>query len=132
MQKTISPKLVALTFGVLIISFFAAFYVIAWTEPPYGGTCDDPPCPPGGNVPSPLNTGTADQIKQGGLTINGVLSTLQNMLVNLVTIKGDGSVSLNLNSDKLDDYHAADLMAAGGGGGVEGGECEWEVRQCKN
>jgi len=33
MNKLVSPKLVALTFGVLIVSFLAAFYVVAWQEP---------------------------------------------------------------------------------------------------
>ncbi len=37
--------------------------------------------------------------------------------VGTVTVKGDGTISSDLNSDKLDDYHAADLMAGGGGGG---------------
>ena len=107
MDKSISQKTIVLTFGVLVVCFVAAFYVVAWQEPSQA--------PPGGNVPTPLNVSSEAQTKEGNLTINGVLKTLQNMIVNLVTIKGDGSVSPNLNSDKVDDYHAADLMAAGGG-----------------
>jgi len=32
MNKIISSKITALTFGVLVISFLAAFYVVAWQE----------------------------------------------------------------------------------------------------
>lgn len=62
MQKEISPKIVALTFGVLVISFLAAFYVVAWQEPTQA--------PPGGNVPAPLNVGPTGQSKAGGLILN--------------------------------------------------------------
>jgi len=93
----------------LVICFAIGFYVVAdWQEPTEA--------PPEGNAPTPLNISDTAQTKEGNLTINGVLSTLQDMLVNLVTIKGDGSVSTNLNADKLDDYNAADLMAQAGDG----------------
>lgn len=62
MNKTISPKIVALTFGILTISFLAAFYVIAWQEPSQA--------PPGGNVATPLNTSNIGQSKAGGLILN--------------------------------------------------------------
>ena len=39
-----------------------------------------------------------------------------NIKAGIVTIKGDGEISTELNADKLDGYHAADLLAAGGGG----------------
>ncbi|MFH1575628.1 MAG: hypothetical protein ABIB55_01620 [Candidatus Nealsonbacteria bacterium] len=111
MQKLISPKSIALTFGVLVICFLAVFYVIAWTEPTEA--------PPEGNVEAPINVSDTAQTKQGNLTINGVLKTLQDMIVDIVTIQGDGSMSPNLNADKLDDYQAADfLLAASGGGGA--------------
>jgi len=106
MLKTISPKAIALTFGILVLTFLAGFYIFAWTEPGLGVI------PPNDNVPSPLNTGSTAQTKTGALTVNGVLTTLSNMIVNLVTIKGDGSRSENLNADKVDDYHAADLITA--------------------
>jgi len=67
MPKQVSPKIIALTFGVLIVSFLVAFYVVAWQEPPYGGVCTNPPCPPGGNVPAPLNVGPTGQPKEGWL-----------------------------------------------------------------
>ena len=106
MNKIISPKIIALTFGILIICFVFVFYAVAWQEP--GST------PPTGNAPTPLNVSATAQTKEGNLTINGVLKTLKDMIVSIVTIKGNGAVSTNLNSDKVDDYHAADLMAAGG------------------
>ncbi len=62
MNKTISPKITALTFGVLVICFAIAFYVVAWQEPSQ--------VPPGGNVPTPLNVGPTGQSKSGGLILN--------------------------------------------------------------
>lgn len=62
MKKQISPKIVSLVFGVLVICFAIAFYAIGWTEP---GSA-----PPGGNVPAPLNTGPTGQSKEGGLILN--------------------------------------------------------------
>jgi len=105
MLKTISPKAVALSFGVLVLTLLAGFYIFAWTEP------DPGVIPPNGNVPSPLNTGSTAQTKTGDLGVGSVL------------IKGNGNVSTNLNADKLDDYHAADLMAQTGGGHGTYAEC---------
>ena len=143
MRKQISPKTIALTFGILVISFLAAFYVVAWQEPSEA--------PPLGNVSAPLNTGPTAQTKAGALAIaagggdaltlrnggdlkiynadnsgsallyadnNGELITPGNLKVGSVTLKGDNTISTNLNADKVDDYHAADLMAQSGGGGV--------------
>ncbi|PIS17408.1 MAG: hypothetical protein COT59_00860 [Candidatus Nealsonbacteria bacterium CG09_land_8_20_14_0_10_42_14] len=62
MQKQISSKIIALTFGVLTLVFLAAFYVVAWQEPTEA--------PPGGNVPTPLNVGNVGQEKVGGLILN--------------------------------------------------------------
>ena len=113
MNKTISPKIIvqlthhkaALTFGVLVICFAVAFYVVAWQEPTQA--------PPGGNVPPPINVGTEAQTKEGDLTIG------------IAEIHGDGSIGWNLNADLLDDYHAADLLAGAGGGvnSVNAGTC---------
>jgi len=111
-----SSKITALTFGVLVVCFAVGFYAVADWQPPTEA-------PPEGNVSAPINVGSDDQTKEGGLTINGVLTTLQDMIVNLVTIDGDGDVSTNLNADKLDDYNAADLMAGGIVGGCAGGLC---------
>ncbi|MFA5767508.1 MAG: hypothetical protein WC919_06285 [Candidatus Paceibacterota bacterium] len=62
MNKAISAKITALVFGVLVISFLAAFYVVAWQEPAQS--------PPDGNVPSPLNVGPETQYKEGTLVVN--------------------------------------------------------------
>ena len=48
----------------------------------------------------------------------GDLSIVGDADVGSVIIKGNSTISPNLNSDKLDDHHAADLMAQAGGGGV--------------
>ena len=66
MEKT---KSISLILGVLIMSIFIVYLVFAWTEPPYGGTCTNPPCPPGGNVPAPLNVSLNAQSKEGALVI---------------------------------------------------------------
>jgi len=91
MHQKVSPRIVSLTFGILVICFVVAFYVVAWQEPSQA--------PPEGNVPTPLNVGSVHQTKEGDLSIGEA------------DIKGDGSISTNLNADKLDDYHAADLLA---------------------
>ncbi len=62
MQKEVSPKITALIFGVLTVSFLAAFYVVAWQEPTEA--------PPGGNVATPLNVSITGQAKEGGLILN--------------------------------------------------------------
>jgi hypothetical protein len=59
MNKLISPKITALTFGVLVISFGVAFYAVAWQEPTVS--------PPGDNVATPLNVDSEGQSKQGWL-----------------------------------------------------------------
>jgi hypothetical protein len=106
MNNQISSKTIALTFGVLVILFSAGFYIFAWQEPASA--------PPAGNMTTPLNTSATAQTKTGDLTIG------------ISQIKADGSVGTNLNSDKVDDYHAADLMAAGGSGLFEL-SCGWIV-----
>lgn len=76
MKKQISPKIISLTFSILVICFAIGFYVYAvWTEP--GAP------PPGGNVDAPLNVGSEEQIKQGNLVVNalGVSATGNALLV---------------------------------------------------
>jgi len=62
MPKQISSKITALTFGVLVVLFAVAFYVVAWQEPTQA--------PPGGNVAAPLNISNIGQSKAGGLILN--------------------------------------------------------------
>ena len=101
MKKQVSPKIVSLTFGVLVVSFMIAFYVFAWTEP------ISPP--PAGNVPAPLNTGSHGQEKIGGLVLNtGGAPT--GLIVDQGNV-GIGTTS-NLNS-KLN------ILTDGGSGGLQ-------------
>jgi len=62
MKKQISYKVISLVFSVLVVCFAIAFYAVAWSEPTQS--------PPGGNVPTPLNTGSTGQSKAGGLILN--------------------------------------------------------------
>jgi len=141
MKEKISAKITALTFGVLVLVFAIGFLVFAWTEPvqaPPGGNVPTPI-----NVGSTPQTkeakltidaaggGDALVIKTGGdlriytsdntgsavlyVDNNGELTTSDNLKVGNTIVKNNGSISSNLNADKLDDYHAADLMAGGGG-----------------
>jgi len=75
MGKEISSKIVALTFGILAVSFLTVFYVVAWQEPTQ--------TPPGGNVATPLNTSSTEQIKTGNLVVNalGITATSGDSLV---------------------------------------------------
>ncbi|MFH1714093.1 MAG: hypothetical protein ABH831_00645 [Candidatus Nealsonbacteria bacterium] len=150
MNKLVSSKIVALTFGALVIVFLAAFYAVAvWQDPSQG--------PPEGNVGAPLNVSNIPQTKEGPLTIangggdalilrnggdlniynadnsgsallytdnDGELITPGNLKVGSVVLRGDSSISDNLNADRIDDYHAADLLAGGIVGGCAGGLCE--------
>ncbi|MDP3990901.1 MAG: hypothetical protein Q8P63_01255 [Candidatus Nealsonbacteria bacterium] len=93
MAKQVSPKIIALTFGVLVISLVIAFYAVAWTEPSQS--------PPGGNIDTPLNVGSTHQTKEGDLTIG------------IVDIWGDGSVSTNLNAGKLEDKTIVQIQQGG-------------------
>jgi len=65
MKNNISPRAIALTFGVLVVCFAAGFYIFAWTGPTAA--------PPNNNTSVPINTGTENQTKQGGLKISGTL-----------------------------------------------------------
>ncbi|MDD5144631.1 MAG: hypothetical protein PHW72_00640 [Candidatus Pacebacteria bacterium] len=62
MGESIPSKAVALTFGVLVISFVAVFYVVAWNDPSAN--------PPENNIATPLNSGPEGQEKEGGLILN--------------------------------------------------------------
>lgn len=90
MNKIISSKITALTFGILTIAFLTAFYVVAWQEPSQA--------PPGGNVAAPLNVGNIGQFKEGGLILNtggaetGLIVEKGESLFNSLTIIGGSSL----------------------------------------
>jgi len=58
-NKKISPKVISLVFGILVLCFAIGFYVLGWVEP--SGDA------PEGNVPLPLNTSDIGQSKVGWL-----------------------------------------------------------------
>ena len=86
MNKPISPKIVALTFGVLVVVFAVAFYVVAWTEPTEA--------PPEGNVPTPINTGPEPQTKEGSLKLGGYFVSMKDM-IGQETIFENGPVNIS-------------------------------------
>ena len=60
-ENQISPKIISLSFAVIVLLAVTAFYIFAWTEPSVA--------PPNGNVAVPLNTGADGQYKIGRLQI---------------------------------------------------------------
>src|SRR3989344_6813546 len=106
MPKKILSKTLSFLPQIIASLFLAGFVAYAWTEP--AGP------PPGGNVEAPINVGSASQIKAGALGIGGVLEVFSSLIkVGTVEIKGDGSVSANLNADKIDGYSEADILTLG-------------------
>jgi len=95
MEKT---KSISLILGVLIMSIFIVYLVFAWTEPPYGGTCTNPPCPPGGNVPAPLNVSLNAQSKEGAL----VIGTNSGLTTGLIVQYGKVGIGTTAPGYKLD------------------------------
>ncbi len=109
MPKQISPRLVALTFGILVISFLAAFYVVAWQEPTQ--------TPPGGNVSTPLNVGSAGQSKAGGLILN-----TGGAGVGLIVQSGNVGIGTTNPATKLDTtgtVRSTNITTPTGGVGLE-------------
>lgn len=114
---------------ILAALFLAGFAAYAWTDPSSA--------PPDGNVAAPINVGTVSQYKSGALGIGGVLRGYSDAIfdgwvgigtttpgakldiqggdakVGTATIKGDGSISSNLNADKLDGLDSADFGRQG-------------------
>ena len=67
MKKEVSPKIISLTFGVLVVCFAIVAYVSAqWAEP----TCDPTVDPHACNVDLPLNVSSNVQSKLGPLILN--------------------------------------------------------------
>ncbi len=83
MQKT---KSTAFILSVLTMSFFVGYLAFAaWTEPSQS--------PPLGNVAPPINTGTIDQIKSGGLSVGAFVSQYGTILANVSGSVGVGTAS---------------------------------------
>lgn len=105
MNKQVSPKIVSLVFGILILCFAIAFYAVGWDEPisiPPSCVSGDPGCDP------PVNVGPTTQIKQGGLGIEGVFeayggaANLGLRVVNGNVGIGTGEPSVGAEALKLD------------------------------
>jgi len=60
MEKKISPKIIALTFSVLVVCFSVISFINAVWQPPVSNPPDD-------NVPAPINAGLTAQGKMGNL-----------------------------------------------------------------
>ena len=64
MLKKLLSKISKYLPQILASLFLVAFAVYGWTEPSVA--------PPGGNVATPINTGSVEQIKTGNLTVNAL------------------------------------------------------------
>ncbi|MCX6738300.1 MAG: hypothetical protein NTY11_02710, partial [Candidatus Parcubacteria bacterium] len=131
-ENQISPKVISLSFAVIVMLFVTAFYIFAWTEPTTA--------PPGGNVAVPINTGSDSQFKTGklgasttgidasyGLTVgsSGIKATgvsyFESSADSQLTLKGtDSWAGLTFSDVAGTDYiwynGANSTFAIGGGG----------------
>ena len=84
-----TPKIIALTFSVLVICSAVAFYAGAWTEPTAVA--------PGNNVSTPINTSNTSQTKTGNLVVNalGITAVSGNSLIVAGGNVGIGTASPN-------------------------------------
>jgi len=92
MKKQVSPKIVALVFGIMVICFAIAFYTFGWTGPTA--------LPPGGNVDPPVNVGISPQMKQGPLVVHGIFDT--HSTTRLATQGGNVGIGTPVPSTKLE------------------------------
>ncbi|MFH1401553.1 MAG: hypothetical protein ABIG40_01150 [Parcubacteria group bacterium] len=95
MPQKINPKIISLTFGVLVLLFVVGFYVYAWTEP--GAPPPDP------NVDAPINRGLTPQTKTGNLTLpNLYLNAVGNegSVYNANIVQGYNDLIIYSNSSK--------------------------------
>ena len=79
-MQTFKQSIITIIICLVILAGINLVY--SWTGPPYQGVCNDPPCPPGGNVPAPINVGGTAQTFLGSKTLN---------------VKSDGTGSLGIN-----------------------------------
>lgn len=100
--------------------------VSAWTGPPYGGVCNDPPCPPGGNVPAPINVSSVSQNFSGNKTLN-----LPGAANNLIIGNGSLGVSNNLSVGGIASVGGFRMTAGAANGRVltsdDSGLASWQI-----
>lgn len=87
-----SIKQTILTIIICLAVVAGVSLVYSYTQPPYLGVCDNPPCPPGGNTPEPINIGPVSQTKSGALQVNGFRNLGNALFDNNVSI---GTTDLN-------------------------------------
>ncbi len=99
MFKKILPQIIASL-------FLAGFVAYAWTEPPSA--------PPVGNVPAPINVGTAPQAKSGPLLIGGIFQAFSDAIFNGKVGIGTASPSQSLDIVSNSGDSAIHFGAPGG------------------
>lgn len=90
MPKFNHSKTLALCLGSLALIFSLNYLALAWTEPAV--------TPPGDNVFSPINVGSADQDKIGGLGVHGIFSADGGAAVNTGLNVVLGKVGIGINN----------------------------------
>jgi len=119
MKKIIKqPFFYVATASFILLLLMVCNYIFGWTTPTQP--------PPNANLSAPLNVSATNQSKIGALSIGTSTPPvytldLYGQLKSYVTqgtapfIVTSTTTVTNLNADLLDGYHAADIMAAGGG-----------------
>lgn len=89
--------------AIVALLLFGAFVALAWTGPSSS--------PPNGNVSAPINVGSTNQVKNGGLSVN-VLSVFGNSYIE--SNLGVGVVTAGYPLDVVGDIHNTGNMYSAG------------------
>jgi len=119
MKKIIKqPFFYVATASFILLLLMVCNYIFGWTTPTQA--------PPNANLSAPLNVSATNQSKIGALSIGTSTPPVYTLDLygQLKSYVAQGTAPFivtstttvtNLNADLLDGYHAADIMAAGGG-----------------